>query len=105
MYAIIKDGGHQYRVENGGRLKVELRENVKAGATIKFHDVCLIGGEGDPKVGKPFIKGATVEATVIEPLFKARKVLILKYRRRKNSQRRNCHRQKYTEVEVTAING
>ena len=105
MYAIIKDGGHQYRVESGHRLHVELRENVEKGASIRFDQVCLIGGEGEAKIGKPFVTGASVEAKVIEPLFKARKVLILKYRRRKNSQRRNCHRQKFTEIEITAIKG
>lgn len=105
MYAIIKDGGHQYRVENGRRLHVQLRDDVEKGAVVRFDQVCLIGGEGEPKVGKPFVAGASVEAKVVEPVRKARKVIILKYRRRKNSQRRNGHRQKFTEVEITAIKG
>ena len=103
MYAIIKDGGHQYRVEMGTRLKVQLKE-TEAGATVRFDEVCLVGGDGASKVGKPFVSGASVEAKVVRPLVRAKKVVILKYRRRKNSVRRNCHRQNYTEVEVTAIN-
>ena len=104
MYAIIKDGGHQYRVEAGQRFKVQVR-NVEAGSTIRFDSVCLLGGDGAAKVGMPFVAGASVDAKVVTPLVRAKKVVILKYRRRKNSVRRNCHRQNYTEVQVTAING
>ena len=103
MYAIIKDGGHQYRVENGRRLHIQVRENAEKGATIRFDQVCAVGGETETKVGKPFVSGASVEAKVIEPLLRAKKVIILKYRRRKNSQRRNGHRQNFTEVEITSI--
>lgn len=102
MYAIIKDGGHQYRVESGRRISVQRRE-VEKGATITFDQVCLVGGEGGPKVGRPFVQGATVEGKVVTPELKAKKVVVLKYRRRKNSVRRNCHRQKFTVVEITAI--
>ncbi|HYC77334.1 MAG TPA: 50S ribosomal protein L21 [Planctomycetota bacterium] len=105
MYAIIKDGGHQYRVENGRRLRIQLRDGAEKDGVVRFDQVCLIGGAGDAKVGAPFVAGASVEAKVIEPLRKAKKVIIFKYRRRKNSQRRNGHRQKFTEVEITAING
>ncbi len=103
MYAIIKDGGHQYRVENGRRLRIQVREDVAKGASIRFDQVCLIGGDGVTKVGAPFVAGASVEAQVIEPMKRDKKIIILKYRRRKNSQRRNGHRQNFTEVEITSI--
>ncbi len=104
MYAIIKDGGHQYRAEQGKKLRIERRE-VDQGATITFDQVCLIGGDGATKVGKPYVAGAVVEAKVVNAEVKAKKVIVLKYRRRKASQRRNGHRQKFTEVEITGIRG
>ena len=105
MYAIIQDGGHQYRVEMGQRIRVQKRD-VEAGNVITFKEVCLLSTEDDDaKIGKPFISGAAVEAKVLATEVKARKVIILKYRRRKNSQRRNCHRQKFTEIEITGIKG
>jgi large subunit ribosomal protein L21 len=105
MYAIIKDGGHQYRVEMGQRIRVQ-RRAVEAGKTITFKEVCLLSTKSDEaRIGKPFVSGASVEAKVLAPEVKASKVIILKYRRRKNSQRRNCHRQKFTEVEITGIKG
>jgi large subunit ribosomal protein L21 len=105
MYAIIQDGGHQFRVEQGQRLRVQKRD-VEKGATITFKEVVLYSDKDDEvKIGKPFVSGAAVEAKVLQPEVKARKVIVLKYRRRKHSQRRNCHRQKFTEVEITGIKG
>jgi large subunit ribosomal protein L21 len=105
MYAIIQDGGHQYRVEMGQRIRVQ-RRTAGAGSTITFKEVCLLSTKDDEaKIGKPYVSGASVEAMVLAPEVKARKVIILKYRRRKNSQRRNCHRQKFTEIEITGIKG
>jgi large subunit ribosomal protein L21 len=102
MYAIIQDGGHQYRVEEGTKLKVQLRDSAKDQKVV-FDNVCLVGNGADSKVGTPFVAGAKVEATVLRPLVRAKKVIILKYRRRKNSQRRNGHRQNYTEVQISKI--
>lgn len=104
MYAIIQDGGHQYRVETGQRLRVEKRP-VEAGATITFDQVCLFAGDGEAKIGKPYLAGASVEAKVLRAEVKAKKVIGLKYRRRKNSQRRHGHRHQFTEVEITGIKG
>jgi large subunit ribosomal protein L21 len=105
MYAIIRDGGHQYHVEIGQRVRVQLRD-AKPGAVVTFKDVCLLSTRDDEaKIGKPFVAGASVEGKVVQAEMKAKKVIILKYRRRKNSQRRNCHRQRYTEVEITGIKG
>src|SRR5436853_2527835 len=105
MYAIIQDGGHQYRVEMGQRVRLQRRE-VEQGAVLTFKDVCLLSTKDDEaKIGKPFVSGASVEGKVVQAEMKAKKVIILKYRRRKNSQRRNCHRQQYTEVLITGITG
>ncbi len=102
MYAIIHDGGHQYRVEEGQKLRVQLREADKGGK-VTFDHVCLVGAGAEAKVGTPYVKGAKVEATVLRPFVRAKKVIILKYRRRKNSQRRKGHRQNFTEVQISKI--
>ena len=104
MYAIIQDGGHQYRVEMGQRLRIQ-KKDAAAGSTIAFKEVCLLSSGDEPKVGKPFVSGASVHAKVLQAEVKAKKVITLKYRRRKNSQRRRGHRQRYTEVEITEIRG
>jgi large subunit ribosomal protein L21 len=104
MYAIIQDGGHQYRVEMGQRLKVQ-KKDVKAGTPITFKEVCLLSTGDAPKIGKPFVSGASVTANVLQAEVKARKVISLKYRRRKNSQRKSGHRQRFTEIEITEIKG
>jgi large subunit ribosomal protein L21 len=104
MYAIIQDGGHQYRVEQGQRLRIQ-KKDVEAGKVITFKEVCLLLNSDEPKVGKPFVSGASVTAMVLQSEVKAKKVMTLKYRRRKNSQRRRGHRQQFTEVEITEIRG
>jgi large subunit ribosomal protein L21 len=104
MYAIIRDGGHQYRVETGQRIRVQ-RRDAAAGSVIAFDEVCLVAGEGAPKVGKPLVAGASVHAKVLRAEVKAAKVVTFKYRRRKNSQRLRGHRQKFTEVQITEIRG
>lgn len=99
MYAIIRDGGHQHRVEPGSSILIELRD-AKAGDTITFHEVLYVDG----KVGTPTVAGATVEA-VVEGDVKGDKIYVVKYRRRKNYRRRTGHRQGYTKVQVKAIHG
>jgi large subunit ribosomal protein L21 len=102
MYAVILDGGHQYRVEQGQRLQVELRP-TEAGSTLVFDSVCLVAGEGSSQVGSPFVAGARVEAKVLKPLVKGKKVNGHTFRRRKSTHRRWGHRQQYTEIEITSI--
>jgi large subunit ribosomal protein L21 len=102
MYAVFKTGGKQYRVEKGDRLRVEkLPGNV--GDTITFDDVLLLGG-GDLKVGTPVVKGAKVEAKITAQ-DRAAKVIIFKFRRRKNYHRKAGHRQPFTALEITGISG
>ena len=102
MFAIFRDGGHQYKAEVGQKLEVELRD-VKEGDKVVFNEVLLIGGGDEVVVGQPTIEGAKVEATVIGEI-KGPKVVIRWFRRRKNSRRKNGHRQKYTYVEIKEIN-
>lgn len=98
MYAIIKDGGHQYRVAEGDKILIE-RTGLESGASLKFDQVLFADG----KIGTPVIEGASVDAVVVEPV-KAKKIYVVKYKRRKNYRRRTGHRQKLTKVEIKAIN-
>lgn len=102
MYAVIKTGGKQYRVAKGDKLRVEkLPGNV--GDTVTFGEVLMIGGES-VKLGAPLISGAKVEAKVIAQ-DRAKKVIVFKFRRRKNYRRKNGHRQPFTALEITGITG
>ena len=103
MYAIIRTGGKQYRVKEGDILNVEKIE-AGIGAAITFDQVLAVG-EGDGlKIGRPLVAGASVAATVVTQA-RAKKVIIFKIRRRKNSQRRRGHRQYFTRVQITGITG
>jgi large subunit ribosomal protein L21 len=100
MYAVIRTGGKQYRVSEGDRLRVEkLAGDV--GASITLSDVLLIGGE-KVVVGKPVVAGARVTATITAQ-DRAKKVIVFKFRRRKNYRRKNGHRQPYTELKITGV--
>ena len=101
MEAVIRDGGHQYRVSEGMTLDVELRD-AEAGATLEFPEVLLISGDGDARIGTPTVDGAVVKAKVIGPV-KGEKVIITKFRRRKASRCRTGHRQRYLRVQVESI--
>ena len=104
MYAIIQDGGHQYRVESGQRLQVQIRP-VEPGDTIAFDQVRLVAGEGEARVGQPFVEGARVEARVLRSRVRGRKIVVSTFKRRKNVHRKIGHRQDFTEVEITGISG
>ena len=103
MYAIIVTGGKQYRVEKGDVVFIEKLE-VTEGDTVKFDSVLAVGGEGSTKVGTPRVDGASVEAKVVKN-GKGKKLNIITYRAKKGSARHMGHRQPYTKVEITAING
>ncbi|ALA26101.1 50S ribosomal protein L21 [Piscirickettsia salmonis] len=103
MYAVIKSGGKQYRVKEGQILKIEKIENDQ-GSNVEFDQVLMVG-EGDSlKVGTPIVENAKVTAEVLEHA-KGRKIQIIKFRRRKNSRRQMGHRQWYTAVKITGIQG
>ncbi|MDT2784514.1 50S ribosomal protein L21 [Enterococcus asini] len=101
MYAIIKTGGKQVKVEVGQAIYVE-KLDVEAGEKVTFDEVILVGGEST-KVGNPAIAGATVAGTV-EKHGKQKKVVTYKYKPKKHTHRKQGHRQPYTKVVIDAIN-
>jgi large subunit ribosomal protein L21 len=102
MYAIIEDSGTQFKVTSGDRIKIDrkVKDDEK---NVTFDRVLLVAGDGEPKLGIPLVGGATVVAEVIGAT-KGPKLDIQKYKRRKGYHRKIGHRQKYTEVRITAIN-
>jgi len=101
MYAIFEDGSHQYRVKEGDFIRVDRREG-KPGDELVFGKVLLIAGEGEPTLGEPEIGGARVVAKIANQ-FKTKKIIIQKFRRRKNMRRRHGHRQPYTTVQIVSV--
>ncbi|HJE14906.1 MAG TPA: 50S ribosomal protein L21 [Lapidilactobacillus dextrinicus] len=102
MYAIIKTGGKQYKVEAGEAVYVE-KLDVEAGEKVTFDEVILIGGEGTTTVGAPTVDGATVVGTV-EKQGREKKVVTYKYKPKKHQHQKKGHRQPYTKVVIDAIN-
>ena len=101
MFAVLKTGGKQYRVQAGDLLRVE-RIAAQAGETVQFNDILMIGGDS-PVIGTPTVEGAGVQAEVVDQI-KADKVIhFVKRRRKHSSQRTKGHRQKLTLVKVTEI--
>ena len=101
MYAIIRTGGKQYRVQQGEVVRVE-RIPGEVGATVTLGDVLLVGGEGEPKLGGPRVEGASVVGTVVEQGRDA-KVRVFKYKKRKHYRRTRGHRQSFTAVRIDAV--
>jgi large subunit ribosomal protein L21 len=102
MYAIIEDGSHQFRVREGDRIRIDRRDG-KAGDELVFAKVLLITGQnGNPTIGTPAVEGARVVGKIVNQ-FRAKKIIIQKFRRRKNVRRRNGHRQPYTMVQITSV--
>ncbi len=100
MYAVIRTGGKQYRVTEGDRVRVEKLEG-EVGSTLVIDDVLMVGGE-TVSIGKPVVAGAKVTATITGQ-DRAKKVIVFKFRRRKNYRRKNGHRQPYTELKITGV--
>ncbi|TSE34834.1 MULTISPECIES: 50S ribosomal protein L21 [Tepidimonas] len=102
MYAVIKTGGKQYRVAAGEKIKVE-QIAADVGQEIVIDQVLAVGNGADIRVGTPLVSGATVTATVVAH-GRGEKVRIFKLRRRKHYQKRQGHRQNYTELQIGSIN-
>ena len=102
MYAVIKTGGKQYRVQQGDVIYVE-KLNKQPDETVTFDEVLLVAGEGETKVGVPVVAGAKVEGKVLAQV-KGKKIVVYKYKSKKNERKKQGHRQPYTRVEITAIN-
>ena len=103
MYAIIVTGGKQYRVQKGDVIYVE-KLDVEADSNYTFDTVLAVGEEGNVKFGTPTVAGATVTGKVVKNS-KGKKLTILTYRPKKDSKRKMGHRQPFTKIEITEING
>ena len=103
MYAVIETGGKQYRVEEGDVLFIE-RLDKEEGSQVTFDKVLAVSGDEDFKVGTPLVQGANVEATVVGH-GKDKKIIVFKYKAKKNYKRKQGHRQPYTKVKIEKING
>ncbi len=109
MYAVIEQGGKQHKVAEGDRLEIDLTDVAPDAKTIELDKVLFIGGDGESRVGKPYIEGAKVtasfNATAEEAVVQGKKLYVTHFRRRKNSQRRIGHRQRYLQVTIDKIEG
>jgi large subunit ribosomal protein L21 len=101
VYAIIRTGGRQLRVQQGDTIYID-RVLAPAGETITLGEVLLVGGEGDAQVGAPLVQAASVTATVLEQ-GRDHKVRVFKYKKRKHYRRTRGHRQSYTAVRVDKV--
>ena len=103
MYAVIRTGGKQYRVATGDSLCVE-KLNAAEGDSVEFDEVLLVADGDKVTVGAPYVKGGKVTATV-KTHGRGKKVEIIKFRRRKHHMKRQGHRQAFTELEITGVQG
>ncbi|MCI6609406.1 MAG: 50S ribosomal protein L21 [Ezakiella sp.] len=102
MYAIIETGGKQYRVEKDQILHVE-NLNISEGGEVVFDKVLFVSGDdGAIKVGKPYVSGASVKATVLKN-GKSKKIIVYKYKPKKNIRKKRGHRQPFTRVEIKEL--
>ncbi|MBY0475862.1 MAG: 50S ribosomal protein L21 [Nitrosomonas sp.] len=101
MYAVIKTGGKQYKIQVGEKLKIE-QLKVETGSELIIDQVLMVAKDDKVSVGTPLVSGATVSATVLGQ-GRHDKIRIFKMRRRKHYQRHQGHRQNYTEIEITGI--
>ena len=101
MYAVIKTGGKQYKVEEGDRIQIE-KLDAERGETVTFDTVLLVGGDNEYTLGTPKIEGATVNGKVVRQL-RGKKIIVFKMKRRKGYRKKQGHRQNLTEVFITKI--
>ena len=104
MYAIIADGGRQYKVEAGQELSIDFR-GLSEGEKLTFdHVLAVSDGDGDLKLGTPYLSGVSVPAEVLGAE-RGEKLVVQKIRRRKNSRRKTGHRSMYTRVKIGSFSG
>jgi large subunit ribosomal protein L21 len=103
VYAVFRTGGKQYRASKGDRIRVE-RLDAEEGDSVEFGEVLLVGEGSKVKLGSPLVSGGKVKAKVTEQ-GRDKKVMVIKFKRRKNYKREKGHRQHFTEVEITSITG
>ena len=100
-FAIIETGGKQYKVSTSKILEIE-KLNAKKGETIKFNNVLLLNDNKSTEIGNPSVEGATVEAKLLDNV-KDKTILVFHKRRRKNSRKKNGHRQQHSKIQITKI--
>ena len=100
-FAIIETGGKQYKVSTSKILEIE-KLDAKKGETIKFKNVLLLNDNNNTEIGNPSVEGATVEAKLLDNV-KDRTILVFHKRRRKNSRKKNGHRQQHSKIQITKI--
>jgi large subunit ribosomal protein L21 len=103
MYAIIETGGKQYKVQEGDVIRIE-KLDASEGEAVKFDKILLVSKEDGIIAGKPYVDGASVEA-VVEGQGKAKKIIIFKYKPKKDYRKKQGHRQPYTQVKIGKIVG
>ena len=103
MYAVIKTGGKQYRVQQGDVIFVE-KIDSQADEAVTFEEVLLVNDGDQTRIGAPTVAGAKVEGKVLGQV-KGQKIVVYKHKAKKNERKKQGHRQPYTKVEITAING
>lgn len=103
MYAVFQSGGKQHRVVEGQIVRLEKLE-AATGAVVEFDQILMLSNGETVKIGAPYVSGGSVKAEVVNH-GRADKVTIIKFRRRKHSMKRQGHRQWFTEVKITGING
>jgi large subunit ribosomal protein L21 len=103
MYAIVENGSHQFRVHEGDTITIDRRDG-DAGQNVTFDRVLLLAGDGPPTIGTPHIAGAQVVGEIVRT-YRAKKIIIQKFRRRKNYRRKRGHRQSFTVVKITSVAG
>lgn len=101
MYAVIETGGKQYRVGEGDIINVE-KLDAKAGDTITIKEILVVEKDKETLIGDPYVKGASVKAEVLEQ-GKAEKVIIFKYKAKKDYRRKKGHRQPYTQLQIKSV--
>lgn len=104
MYAIISDRNNQTTVRVGDEILCDLMGDAERGSTITFDNILLVGGDGGVKIGKPTVAGATVTGEVVR-MERGAKVVVFRFKRRKNIRVKRGHRQNYTRVRITDISG
>jgi len=102
VYAIVRDRGMQYRVEQGQQIDLALLDSAEPGSEIELDEVLLVSGDETVRVGSPLVEGARVRARVVGDI-KGEKILVFRYRNKKRFRRRKGHRQQYTRVQINEI--
>ena len=101
MYAIVEIQGQQFKAEEGKKLFVHHIKDAEEGKTVEFDKV--VDADGAVKVGAPTVEGAKVVCEVVNPLVKGEKVIVFKMKRRKDSRKKNGHREQFTQLEIKSV--